>query len=283
MTDLHTHSVFSDGTARPEELAAAAIENNAVIALTDHNTVKGLPHFFKGCQENERLIGGIEFSTSLSGLSFHIVGLFVDRKYYDAAEEKASAYLEKKEMSNRLLTENLKNGGFDIDLEQLRALCPDGNINRSVFAQLLVNKGYVPSVEAAIKGILSKERGFFIPPEKPDSRDIISFLREIRAVPVLAHPMCRHTEEELLTSLPIMKRAGLAAMETAHSEYSGLQGERAVCLQERFGLLPSGGSDYHGARKPDVSLFSGKGSLFVPDEYFIGLKKFNDLQRKEMI
>ena len=281
--DLHMHTIYSDGTLTPEELVLAAKDAGiSAIALTDHNTVKGLPYFFKSSEENERLIGGIEFSTALGGLSFHILGLFIDKKYYDAVEQKASVYRKNKEISNCLLAENLKNGGFDIDFDDVRALCPEGNINRAVFASLLVNKGYAASVNEAITGILSKERGFFVPPEKPDSRDVIGFLREIGAVPVLAHPMFRHTEQELLTSLPLMKGAGLAAMETAHSEYDEQQGAKAIQLQSKFGLLPSGGSDYHGERKPDISLFSGKGSLLVPDEYFIELKKYNDLQRKEM-
>lgn len=283
MVDLHTHSFFSDGEASPEALAAEAVGRNAVLALTDHNTVKGLPSFLETGGYGENLVAGIEFSTAVCGCSLHILGLFIDERYFDETEKQASFYRKNKRESNILLAEKLKKAGFAVSYAEAEALCPAGNVNRAVFGELLMQKGYVASVEEAINGILSKEREYYVPASKPDSRDVIKFLRSINAVPVLAHPLCNHSFEKLLTIIPLLKRAGLAGMETLHSQYDSRQTAQAERLREKFSLLASGGSDYHGKRKPDISLFTGKGSLSVPDEYFIDLKKFNLRQRKGQI
>ncbi len=283
MVDLHTHSYFSDGEYAPEALAEAAKKKNAVIALTDHNTVKGVSAFLEAGEHREGFVAGIEFSTALEGCSFHILGLFIDEKYFDEIQKRTSVYLENKVRSNVILARNLKAAGYDISFSEVEALCPEGNINRAVFAELLMKKGYVSSTDEAIKGILSKDGGYYVSPEKPDSRDIISFLRDIKAVPVAAHPMCDHSFERLCELLPLMKAAGLAGIETMHSQYDEMQTAGAMQLQERFSLLASGGSDFHGKRKPDISLFTGKGNLRVPDEYYIKLKEFNLRQRKGMI
>ena len=283
MVDLHTHSFFSDGEASPEELALQAVRRNAVIALTDHNTVKGLPSFLDAGGYSEKLVAGIEFSTAVDGCSFHILGLFIDEKHFDETERLASVFLKNKRESNILLAENLKNAGFDVSYTEVEALCPEGNVNRAAFAELLMNKGYISDIEEGIKGILSKERGYYIPPAKPDSRDVTEFLRGINAVPVLAHPLCNHPFDKLLTIVPLLKKAGLAGIETIHSQYDPEQTAQAERLREKFSLLASGGSDFHGRRKPGISLFTGKGNLSVPDEYFINLREFNLKQRKGLI
>ena len=266
--DLHTHSCFSDGTCTPEEIIRLAVAAGlSAVALTDHNTVTGLPDFLAAAETADILaVPGVEISTGWQGKELHIVGLFLKPRDLDAV----SAFLEiiniRKEENNRKLIHTLHNAGFSLDYDTIRRNHPEGSINRAVIASALLEKGYVSSVKEAFRTLLSEKHGYYIPPERIDVFDAITFLRSVHAVPVLAHPFLSLSEGELRQFLPEAKNHGLLAMETRYSTYTPEIQILALTIAREYGLLSSGGSDFHGDNKPDIALGTGKGTLHIPAE-----------------
>ncbi len=263
--DLHTHSIFSDGTYTPGEIIAEAGRLGLIIALTDHNTAAGLPEFMDEAQKlGVTAVPGVEFSTEYKGKELHLLGLFVLPEHYAAVERMVREQHVLKEISNMELVERLNQAGYLIDYAKVKRRNPNGNANRAHMAAELLQQGYVTSVREAFDTILSDSGGFYVPPLRLQLTDVITTLRNIGIIPVLAHPLQELTQTELRELLPVAIEAGLMGMETMHSSYS----PEKICLAEdiasEFDLLPSGGSDFHGSVKPDISLGTGKGWLNIP-------------------
>lgn len=266
--DLHTHSHFSDGTASPAQIIGEAVKLGlTAVALTDHNTVAGLPEFLDAAKGKEILaIPGVEISTGFMDREVHIVGLFLDPKAFARVTDFLSVINTRKEESNRNLIHVLRQAGYDIDYNEIRQI-HKGNVNRAVIASVLREKGYISEIKEAFRGILSKKNGFYVPPERIDSMEAISFLRSIGAVPVLAHPYLSLQDGEIAAFLQKAIPCGLAAMETRYSTYSPETTAAAIQKAKAYGLLESGGSDFHGENKPDIRLGTGGGDLSVPDDF----------------
>ena len=272
--DLHTHSVFSDGTCTPAELIDEAFSLGlSAIALTDHNTVDGLPDFLAAAEGRDILaIPGVEFSTEYEGRELHLLGLFIDPVHFPTVRAVAQDYLRRKAQSNLDLIAALNKAGYEVDYEKLLAQSPNGNINRAHIAAALAEKGYVGSIKEAFQTLLAKGGKFYKEPAKPTFWEMLELIKSIGAVPVLAHPFLNLDEERLRVFLPLAKERGLVGMEVAYSTYDDTTAACAARLAEEFGLLPSGGSDYHGNKKPDIKMGIGKGNLKVPAEWVKNLK-----------
>ncbi|MBR5144108.1 MAG: PHP domain-containing protein [Clostridia bacterium] len=270
--DLHTHTNHSDGSSTVAELVSGAKERELIIALTDHNTVTGLPEFLS---EADRLgvvaIGGTELSTVYEGREFHLIGLFIDPEHYEKIEALCREYHMLKEQSNIDLVAKLCNAGYIIDYSAIKAKNLKGNVNRAHIAAELIKQGYVSSISEAFDKLLDEKRGLYIPPRRLELVDAIGFLRGIRAVPILAHPLKEIDDARLRQMLPVLKEAGLVAIETMHSSYSDDKIAISKKIADEFGLLESGGSDYHGSIKPGVMLGVGKGNLDIPDTVYHAL------------
>ena len=264
--DLHTHSTYSDGTLTPAELIALAESLGlGALALSDHNTVAGLPAFLEAAAHSTvEAIPGVEFSTDYGDRELHILALFVKPEYYAAVTEKVSIMLQCKEQSNLELVAGLKTAGIVLDYEKIKAATPDGQVNRAIIAAELVHLGYCGSVKEAFKTLLSEKHGFFRPPKRLDALDTIGFIKSIGAVAVLAHPFLNLKEEALRQFLPQAAERGLDAMEVYYSDFSREQTEVLCGIAEEFGLLHSGGSDFHGANKPHILLGTGMDNLWIP-------------------
>ncbi len=277
--DLHAHSVFSDGTWTPTQLIREAERIGlAAVALTDHNSTHGVPELLKAAEHSSvEAVAGVEFSTDyLIGkrvVELHIVGLDIKPEYFDRVTERVEGMKQRKLASNRLLAENLKKGGYDISFDEIYAATPDGHVNRVHFAAALVEKGYVPSVQEAFDTVLAKGGGFYEEPQRLPVYETIAFLKEIGAVAVLAHPFLNLTEEELRAFLPHAIEAGLDGMETEYSTYDEDMTKRAKAIVKELGLKESGGSDFHGENKPDISLGVGRGNLCIPLAFLEDLRK----------
>lgn len=263
--DLHTHSHFSDGSYSPAWLIARAKESGLAIALTDHNTVAGLPEFLtEADKQGVRAIPGIEFSTVCHGTELHLVGLFIEPEYYGYLEAVAGDFHRRKAEANREMVRRLNAAGYAIDYDTLVARSLTGHINRAHMATALVEQGYVSCPQEAFDRLLDESLPFYVSCERLETAEAVRILRSISAVPILAHPLQELTEEELRAILPELKEAGLMGLETHHSSYDDISIEKATAIAREFGLLPSGGSDFHGRAKPDIRLGVGKGNLHIP-------------------
>ncbi len=273
LCDLHAHSVYSDGTCTPAELIALAKDAGlGAIALTDHNTVSGIPAFLRAAENSGVLaVPGIEVSSDYLGRELHIVGLFKSLTHLEKVEAYVSDYLVRKEQSNIDLCENLCRAGYEVSYAEIKNGTPDGVVNRALIAAELLRRGYVDSIKQAFESLLSKKGGYYHEPRKPDAIEVIGKLIEFDAIPILAHPFLSLDDESLHTFLPLAKQAGLVGMEVEYSTYDAEQTAQAHALTLQYGLLPSGGSDFHGQNKPDISLGTGRGNLRVPLDYFQAL------------
>jgi len=274
--DLHTHSHYSDGTCAPAEIIAeAAALGLSAVALTDHNTVAGLPEFLAAARVGTvEAVPGVEISTAYGEKELHIVGLFLKPESFGDVTAFLDGFNRKKEESNRRLVHALNRAGYDLDYDAICVEHPQGTVNRAVIASALLEKGYVPSINDAFKGLLSKKGGYYVPPERLSAFEAIELLRSIHAVPVLAHSFLNlKTEEELRIFLKQAIPHGLAAMETMYASYTPETEAAARRIAVEFGLLESGGSDFHGDTKPHIQLGTGKGTLAVPFDFVRNLKK----------
>lgn len=264
--DLHTHSHYSDGTFAPAQLIEQAAEQGlSTLALTDHNTVAGLPEFLAAARSTTvQPIAGVEISTGYLGKELHIVGLFLKPETFDAVTDFLDIINRRKEESNRNLVHRLSQAGYVLNYEEIRANHPEGNVNRAVIAAAMTEKGYVGSVQEAFQTLLKPEHGYFQPPERISVFDAISFLSDLGAVAVLAHPFLNLTEVQLREFLPRAKAHGLTAMETLYSAYTPETTTLARQMAAEYGLMESGGSDFHGDNKPDIQLGTGRGNLRIP-------------------
>ena len=272
LCDLHTHSAYSDGTYTPTQIIEEAERAGLfAVALTDHNTVAGLDEFLNAAKgKNVRAIAGIEISTAYESTELHIVGLGVKAQYYGAVTEKLKQIKINKERSNIQLAKALSAAGYFIDYEALKASA-GGQINRAHFAGALVEKGYVGSIKEAFDTLLAKDSGFYKEPERLDVFDVISFLKSIGATVVLAHPFLNLDEARLRVFLTAAIPYGLDAMETLYSTYDNETTDLSARIAKEFKLKQSGGSDFHGARKPVIALGRGRGNLFVPSAFLEAL------------
>ena len=273
LCDLHAHSVYSDGTSTPAELITLAKQAGlCAVALTDHNTVSGIPAFLSAAENSGVMpVPGIEVSTDYMGDELHIVGLFKSPDHLAEVEAYVAAYLQRKEQSNVDLCRNLCAAGYEVSYEKIKSATPDGTVNRALIAAELMRLGYVESIKAAFSTLLSKKGGFYHEPQRPEALEVIPKLIEFDAVPILAHPFLSLDEPKLREFLPKAKAVGLVGMETNYSTFSPEQTALAHDLVKEFDLKPGGGSDYHGTNKPDIRIGIGRGNLQVPYDYYPAL------------
>lgn len=264
--DLHTHSVFSDGSYTPAQLIAEAEAIGLrAIALTDHNTVAGLPDFLAAARGSAvEAVPGVEFSTDYQAVELHILALFVKPEHYGVITDLLEDAQRRKDESNADLVDKLRRAGYDLDYAPIKARTPGGQVNRAHIAAELTEKGYTESVQAAFKSLLHPRHGLYVPPRRIGAYEAIRFIKTLGCTAVLAHPFLSMDEERLRQFLPEAVRRGLDGMETAYSKYDDTTTRLAHAIAEEFCILPSGGSDFHGKYKPDIALGRGRGELKVP-------------------
>ena len=271
--DLHTHSLYSDGTCSPAELLTLAEEAGlSAIALCDHNTVAGLPTFLEAAQYSTvEAVPGVEFSTEYQGVELHILGLFIQEEHYGAVNALLEEVLVRKEESNIALVEKLREQGMPLDYWTIKAESSGANLNRAVIGAYLVRNGFCSTMAEAFDKWLNLECGFYVPPKRPDAIETIRFIKSIGAVAVLAHPFLNLDEVQLRQFLTEAKE--LDGMEVYYSKFDEVQIALAAEIAEEFGLVKSGGSDFHGSNKPDIRIGTGRGNLAIPLTCLEELKK----------
>lgn len=270
--DLHAHSTASDGTLTPTQLLHLAVKTGlSAVVLCDHNTVEGLPEFTEAAKELPlEAVPAIEFTTEFENTELHMLALWVQPSRYAAINKILDDFKRRKAESNVLLVENLAKAGYRVDYRAIEK--EHSYVNRAHIAQALMDGGYVSSVKEAFKTLLKPEQGYYVPPKRPDALEIIGFIKSIGAVAVLAHPLLNLDEAGLRKFLPLAKAAGLDGMETLYAKYTPEETALAKRLAAEFGVLESGGSDFHGDTKTDIALGSGRGDLQVPLNFLTQLR-----------
>ena len=263
--DLHVHSNASDGTFSPSQVVELA--KNAgldAFALTDHDTTAGVPEALeKGRDLNIEVIPGIEVSSSFDGTEIHILGLFVN-----SDDPVLAAMLEKMRISrdrrNEKMLENLAADGISFTKEELCGDNPDTIITRAHIAHALVAKGICSGMDQAFKKYLQYGGRYCPQKEHLSPEEVVKTLISNGAFVALAHPFQNKfgdkKTEELIAH---MADLGMKGLEVYHSSNNKLESMKLQEMAVRHHLLPTGGSDFHGRNKPDISIGTGRGGLRV--------------------
>ena len=280
--DLHTHSTKSDGTYTPAELMDYAVTKNlSAIALTDHDTTDGIDEALAHIRKNNlplELIPGIEFSTrymlsdGTGDQEVHVVGLFVDHKckaLVDHVKDFVDSRIERNHRMCRLLTE----AGMPVTYEELKQEFPGAVITRAHYGRFLLNHHHVATIKEAFEKYIGEGCPCYVPRRKVTPFDVVHIILEAGGVPVLAHPMLYHLQEqELRILVERMKAEGAVGIEAIYPTYTEEEEQLVRRLAKEFDLCISGGSDFHGAHKPGLDLAVGYGKLYVPDEVLENLR-----------
>ncbi len=272
MIDLHTHSTFSDGSLTPEELVERGAEIGlTAIALTDHDTLAGVPRFLAACEKlapqgGPAGIAGVEFSAEVSRGTMHIIGYGIDLEHDGLAHTLRRLRRGRRERNAKILS-CLSELGAEVTHEEVMACAGEHVVGRPHFAQALVARGHVGSKDEAFKKLLGKGAPAYMPRLRPSPAECISLIRDAGGVAVLAHPFTLDSRpRKLRLEVEALVTFGLQGIEVYYPEHS--PEKQAVCekLADSLGLLMTGGSDFHGAINPDIHLGRGFGSLRVFDE-----------------
>jgi predicted metal-dependent phosphoesterase TrpH len=247
--DLHVHSTASDGTYSPADLVKLARFNNlAALALCDHDTVEGLPEFFGAGREAGYLaLGGLELSLDYRGTT-HLLGLGVGARgeLPESLEAVKGFRLER----NRRLHECLAGAGVRLSWERLLEISGGGQMGRPHFARAMVEAGYCQSLPEAFDRYLAKGRPTYVDKVRPVPKKALALLRGSGFAPVLAHPVSMGLgADEFVRAMPEWVDWGLVGLEAYHPDQGPDFSGFIVGVCDRFGLVATAGSDFHGANK----------------------------------
>ena len=256
--DLHTHTTASDGTFTPAELVRAAANCGlSVVAVTDHDTVAGLAEAAReAAAAGIGFVPGVELSVEGSPGKCHLLGLGIDPQ--NAVLRQTLAEVSGRRQSrNARMTENLQALGVPLTLAEVTAAAPpDANVGRPHFAQALVDKGIVADLSEAFDRFLGDNAPAYVPSASLAPGEAIALIHAAGGLAFLAHPgLVRlapgETARERLAALKVL---GLDGIEVFYPKHTVPQIDRFQSLARDLGLLVTGGSDVHGANKPDVPL-----------------------------
>lgn len=275
--DLHTHSNCSDGTLAPAEIfsLARSIEL-AAVALTDHDTVAGIPEFMAAAKEHPECeaIPGVELACSFMSKEIHIVGLFINPAGVKLQEFIEDARLERMRRNRDLLVK-LSLLGYELDLSMPQfAGLPLEGVGRPHFAAALIEHYNFTHPRMVFEKLLGRNRPAYIPRRLPEPSRAIEAIHDAGGIAVWAHPVRREANERAFLKRAARKltNMGLDAIEGYYSMFSSVETAMVTEVAGSLDLALSGGSDFHGANSPDVILGFGAGGLRVPAALLDGLK-----------
>lgn len=268
--DLHVHSTYSDGTDTPECLIKKAIECNlAAMALTDHDTVAGIPDALSAVKASNisgfQFIPGIEISAGYLNRDIHILGLFIDYES-KALSEALTVIQENRKKRNLKMLELFSQRGFEFSYDELTGIETETTVTRAHFAKLLVNHGYVKNTAEAFKKYLDYNCPCYVPRTYISIEDSINIIHSAGGIASLAHPLLYGLDRPgVETLVQEVSHYGMDAIEAIYSSNIGHDEGYVRRLANHNGLKLTGGSDYHGLNKPQINLGIGRGNLKVPE------------------
>lgn len=266
MIDLHSHTNESDGTCSPEELIQEAVRAGVdTLGITDHDTFKGFDQAVPfAAAAGVQLVCGIEISTKLHGHSAHLLGYFLaDNGIGDFRTWVLDQQAARRDRNLRLVA-RLRELGFDITLAEAEAR-GKGMTGRPHFAQIMVEKGYVANLRLAFDDYLDESARGYVYRREPLFAEGVAHIRNAGGIASLAHPV--RVKGDVAALMPELLDAGLNAMEAYHSDHTASDTALYLGLARKYGLLVTGGSDFHGTVKPGVNLGTGcQGNLSIPED-----------------
>ncbi|GAC1359614.1 MAG: PHP domain-containing protein [Ktedonobacteraceae bacterium] len=260
--DLHTHSTASDGLYGPGELLQHAQEAGLrILALTDHDSTDGLAEAREVAQRlHIELIPGIELNSDVGEQEVHVLGYFLE---YERPEFQATLKVLRDARARRgeRMVELLNEQGVHVRWERVRTLA-QGAVGRPHVARALLEAGYVSSIGEAFDKYIGKHCPAYVPRYKLTPEDAVRLITSANGLASMAHPITLPGLDELRNWLPGLRAAGMVGLETYYGPYSDEEVAALRALADEYGLIPTGGTDYHG---PDIHP-TPLGGRYVPAE-----------------
>ncbi len=268
MIDLHMHSIFSDGSYTPEQLLDEAERGGlSAIALTDHDTMAGLPRFAKAAVgRSVKAIPGVEVSAEFGEATMHMLGYFVDP---DAVpfNELLTQIRGGREERNRLILRKLNDLGLSLTWEEVASRAGDEVVGRPHFAQAMIDRQYVKDKYEAFDNFLGKGKAAYVDRLRFSPELTVNAIVDAGGVPVLAHPKTLRLDRSSLRGLlEKLCAVGLRGIEALYAEHNPSEQAEYLAMAGDFGLVATGGTDFHGLATPGVRMGRGLGTLDIPDE-----------------
>ena len=251
--DLHTHTTASDGVYAPRELIRLSKEAGlAGIAVTDHDTFGGLDEAAEAGREFAvEVVPGVELTSYAGKTEVHVVGLFVDPGSDAEAVEKVASLRSRRRKRMLEMIAKLDKMGVHVEPEDVMALAPDdASVGRPHLATALVSAGHVADASEAFDRYIGNTSPVYVPKARLEPEEAIRLVKRLGGLPIFAHPAV----SKLDGRLPEFKDVGLGGIEVWHPRHGPSDIERYSRLAETHGLVPSGGSDFHGPGRTEAPL-----------------------------
>jgi predicted metal-dependent phosphoesterase TrpH len=254
--DLHTHSTASDGILSPADVVAAArAVNLAAIALTDHDTLEGVPEArAAGERLGVRVIAGVELSAHEGDRELHVLGLHLT--HVSALEDRLVALRATRRARAAQIVDKLRALGIPIDLDAVWREAGAGAVGRPHVARVLITNGWAKDHRDAFDRLIGSGRPAYVPKQRLPLPEAVTMVREAAGLAIVAHPGPDGSRARLET----FKRIGFDGVEVRHPSHTAEDIARLGTLTEYLGMVPSGGSDWHGASEGPRTL----GNMRVP-------------------
>ena len=263
--DLHLHTLFSDGTFTPEDLAGhGARLGFAALALTDHDTVEGCARMAVACAAaGMEFIPGTELTAEHDDTEVHILGYFLDTQNQKLLDEIAKFQAVRQNRIHEMVS-RINELGVPLEVESVFALASCKSPGRPHVARAMVKAGLVSHLDEAFERFLKKNRPAWVPKKKVSALEAIELIHQAGGLAVMAHPGLNRTDE----IIPALADAGLDGLECFHTKHSTALSGRYLEIAEKFKLLVTGGSDCHGFSKTKPLI----GGIKLPYEHVEKMK-----------
>jgi len=264
--DLHVHTMASDGTLSPANLVQyAKARGLEAIAVTDHDTVEGLDEAVaEGSTAGFEVVPGVEISADYAEGALHILGYYLDFKS-SALLNRLAVLQDARAERNPKIVRKLQALGFSISFAEVEQEAGSGLVGRPHFAQVLLKKGYVKSMQEAFDKYLKKGAAAYEEKFRFPVPEALGMIADAGGIPVLGHPVTlKCNGAQLEAKIKAWKDGGLQGIEVYYSDHDAALTKQYAALARRHGLIPTGGSDFHGSMIKGIELGIGKGNLNIP-------------------